>query len=332
METSPSKRGLRQQRGQRQLRLGAPTRRRQKCAPWPSQVAPRRAVRLGELIRIPIRGADHEQRALALGDHDTADGNVLQSDPRRRLHHAVEAQELLDRRAHQAGVGRQPAALVRMTQQREHGVADQVGGRLVPRDQDQHAHREQLVRAQPIALDLGAHQRADQVLARPRAPLGDDAVEEDAHLRQTALRGGGRLGCEDRGRLGEGDQGLRPAQEVGSVATGDAEHFRDHGHRQGEGEVAHQVEVASLERAVQQRVRDLLDARQELLHHPRREGLVHQVAQPRVIGRIAHQHHAQARSNLSPKSRIGESGLWKSFERVRSTEKRGSRSTAATSA
>jgi hypothetical protein len=71
---------------------------------------------------------------------------------------------------------------------REHAVADQVGGRLVPRRQEQRAGRDQLLLAEP-ALLVGIDQLAEQVVDANLAPLRDDRTSHSSAQFRSEGRG-----------------------------------------------------------------------------------------------------------------------------------------------
>ena len=81
-------------------------------------------------------------------------------------------------------VARQRPQLVGMAQQLVHAAAEHVAGRLVAADEDEQALHQQLVVAQPLAVDLGVHEDADQVVARMRAAIGDDARADRRRTRR----------------------------------------------------------------------------------------------------------------------------------------------------
>jgi hypothetical protein len=85
-----------------------------------------------------------------------------------------------------------------------------------------------------------------------------------------------------------------PALEALVVLEGDAEHLADHDHRQRVRELLDQVHRALALHAGEEAVHDVLDVRPQPLHHPRRERLVHERAQARVVRRIAVEHGQRA--------------------------------------
>ena len=150
----------------------------------PAQV---QAIGFGELGGIAIGCADHENQRLAFGYLLPADLALLQGDPGGGLNHAVVAKEFVDGGSDQSRVVNQAFAFAGIAQEGQHGVSDQVRRRLVPSDQDQHAHGKQLVTTQAIAVFAGLSQGAEQVVSRFGAALGDDTVEVLAHLAQTSF-------------------------------------------------------------------------------------------------------------------------------------------------
>ena len=85
---------------------------------------------------------------------------------------------------------------------------------------------------------------------------------------------------------------LLPARNGRAMILGDAQHVADHDHRQAMGEVAHDVHLALGNHAIELLVDDLPDARPHVGDAAGGEGLGDQAAQPRMVGRILHQHGA----------------------------------------
>ena len=103
------------------------------------------------------------------------------------LHRRVVAQQLLDRASISSRVLAQVAKLIRMPQQRQHAVADQVRRRLVPGGEQQHAVGEQLVRVQHSRLPARAG-RTSRLSPGVVRRLLDDALEVSPHLLARQLR------------------------------------------------------------------------------------------------------------------------------------------------
>ena len=74
------------------------------------------------------------------------------------------------------------------------------------------------------------------------------------------------------------------------MVLGNAQHVADHDHRQAVREVAHHVHLALVGDAIELLVDQRPDARPHVGDAAGGEGLGHQAAQPRVVGRILHQH------------------------------------------
>ena len=76
--------------------------------------------------------------------------------------------------------------LLRMREQVEHRVADQADGRLVAGDDQEHDGAEQLVLAEGVALVSRRDQRADQIVPRLGAPLGEELAGGTPRTRSSA--------------------------------------------------------------------------------------------------------------------------------------------------
>ena len=98
--------------------------------------------------------ADTDERVGALvgagGDAVITDGEVVQRDAFGVLHRAVVAQQLLDCVAKQGGMLSQTCQLVRMLQQSEHAIADQIGCRLMSGNKQQNGIGDKFIGAELI--------------------------------------------------------------------------------------------------------------------------------------------------------------------------------------
>ena len=83
------------------------------------------------------------------------------------------------------------------------------------------------------------------------------------------------------------DAALRPLLDLGDVAVRDAEHAEDHQRRQLVGELGHQIGVAAVRETVDHRGGDRADVGLQRGDAPRRERLLDEAPQPRVIGGLA---------------------------------------------
>jgi hypothetical protein len=99
--------------------------------------------------------------------------DVARRGARHVLDRAHPAQHLLDRGGNARRVTRQGLELLGGAQQLVHAAAQDVARRLVAADQDEQALHQQIVFAEPLAVDLGVDQNAHEVVARMGAAVGD---------------------------------------------------------------------------------------------------------------------------------------------------------------
>ncbi|OLT26406.1 hypothetical protein BJF83_21315 [Nocardiopsis sp. CNR-923] len=246
----------------------------------PGDVEP---VGVGEPGRVTVGRPDQAHHPLPARHRIPEHVRVLLGPPRGHLHGGVEAQDLLDGVLGQAGVGDQPVPLPPVAQQGHHPVADEVHRRLEPRDQQQAAHRGQLARRQTAVVVLG-DQRREHVLAR----VGPAVLRHPGEHRVEFPGGGADLPELARrpGAVQSGPDHRADPHERLVVALADPQEPGDDGDRQRLGVVAHQVEVAALQRRVQQRLGGLLDLGPVPGHTARRESRARHLAQACVVGRI----------------------------------------------
>src|SRR2546430_1941048 len=129
-------------------------------------------VRVREVCRVAVGRADRGHDHRALRERAAVDLDVGGRDARRPLHRAVVPQQLLHRALNQRRIVPQTPELVRMAQEGQQPVADQVDGRLMAGDEEQDAGGEQLPFAQRVAGFLGGDQQAQEIVLRTPAPLG----------------------------------------------------------------------------------------------------------------------------------------------------------------
>ena len=120
-----------------------------------------------------------------------------------------------------------------VAEQGEERVADQAVGGLGAGGEQQAQEAEDLLVAEPLALDLGVHQAADQIVARLGAPLLEQRAQEIDQLlrRLEALR---RI-------VGEANDVEAPVVEGAVVLHRHADDLGDHLDREQEGELRNQV-------------------------------------------------------------------------------------------
>ena len=250
-----------------------------------------RVERVGphEHRRIALRGSQQQHHRVPLGHVDTADRHRLAGSPADQLHRWVVPQRLLDDRRRTVGVGGELVPVAGLAQQLQDRIRDEVHGGLVAGDQQQVAGGHDLLGRQLVAVLLGRDQRRDQVLPR-RGPalldeLGEVTAQPAAGLH--ALIEGLRHLTGDGGERVEplGQQGRGPA-ELRLVLDRDAEQPADDRNRQWMREVGHDVEAVPLGDLVEQTVDQRADLALERLDPLRGEGLLRELAQPGVVGRI----------------------------------------------
>jgi hypothetical protein len=222
---------------------------RRKCGPPPKLSDPASGrprvepVRAGEPARVPVARTD-QQDQLAVGAHwNAADFGVRRGAPQRHLDGRLVAQRLLrERRRRNAAVPHRGEG-GRIGEHDRQAVAEQVGGRHEP-GQDQHVQVvKELGVAQPtVARVANLHQHADQVVAWLPAAVPGQRGEVVVELH-------GR-------RVGQRERVLRPAafaDETGDkvgrqrperlpVRLRYADQVADHGDRQQVGEAPHEVD------------------------------------------------------------------------------------------
>ena len=213
---------------------------------------------------------------------------VFDDAPQVELHRGVEAQQLLHPGRDPARVLPQQPHLLGVFEERQHAVADEVGRRLVAGDEQQAQHGQRLALRQRVAGLLRTGEGADDVVAR-LAPAGLDDRQE------VGVEGLARGGCarplpRPDERLENARAVVRPLREAGPVLGRHPQHLRDHDHRERTGHGAHQVEAGRIVHGVEQLVHHRPDVRLEGVDHPRRERLVDQRPQARVVRRIEEQH------------------------------------------
>ena len=196
----------------------------------------------------------------------------------------VVAEQLVDGRIQERRVASEPLHVVRVPEESQHAVADQVARRLEAGYEDEQHGRQQLLVRQPVTFLLRGQQGADQVLPRPAAPLVDDGLEVRVRF-PGGVPDAIRLTAADERVDGE-SQHAGPLLEPVAVAGADAEHLGDDRDRQRISQRRHEIESVRAGDGVQQMGGRLLDLYTEHRHRLRRERLGDQGPQARVLGRI----------------------------------------------
>ena len=118
-----------------------------------------------ELGFVAVRRADPGDGRLAGPERLAADLSVFHHGPEHRLDRRAIAEHLLDRVGQEGGVRAKLVVDRGPIVEAEDCVREEVGRRLVPRDEEEHAEAEQVGLGELLALDLGRDQPADQVVA-----------------------------------------------------------------------------------------------------------------------------------------------------------------------
>ena len=246
------------------------------------------AVRLVEGLRIAVGGAQRQDGGRAAPERDAVHFAVVDDAPQIELHRGIEAQQLLHRGRDPARVLAQQPHLLRVLQERQHAVADQVGRGLVAGDEQQPQHGQHLALRQRVAGLFRLREGADDVVAR-LAPAGlDDRQEVGVEGRARGVRASPLPRADER--LQDARAGVRPLREARPVLRRHPQHLRNHDHRKRTGHRAHQVEAGRVVDGVEELVHHRPDVRLEGVDDPRRERLVDQGPQARVVRRIEEQH------------------------------------------
>ena len=242
-------------------------------------------VRLPELGRVAVGGVDHQEEAIPSPDVLVADPEVLAGDAHHRRSGAVVAQQLLDGRGAQRRILTPGPRFGRVPEQGQRPVPDEVRRRLVTREEQQHAARDQLRLAETLA-SLARHEEGrHEIVGRGVPAAGDDTLEVVPHLGNRARRPLVLVGCPERAP-DEARQLVRPRLELLVILGRNAQEVSDHRHGQRIREVPDQVHLPGRGRAVQQELHDLRDPRAPRLDRARGERAPQRVAESRVHRRI----------------------------------------------
>ena len=158
--------------------------------------------------------------------------------------------------------------LVGVREQRELPAGDHVPGGLVAADEDEQGLLDDRLVVEPLAVDLGVAEQADEVgLLRLGPPVGDHAELQLPEPHARLHRRQRDLGFRIRRR--GADEVVGPLQQVVVGARLEPEHVGDEEQRQRGGDVPHEVALAALAHLVDDLVADRSDARL-VIGHPLR--------------------------------------------------------------
>jgi len=243
----------------------------------PADVEP---VRVGKTGRVTISRAHHRNDRLAPADGFAAELQIIWGHAGGVLAGALVAQKLFHGGRHQRWVGPQPLHLVRVPQESQQAVSDQVGRLLTP----DHGHdrvRDHLFLAQPVAIHLRRRQGMNQAIPRLVAVSAHRGAKVGGHLIQAPqhLRHPVRVVLEVAQHLGEV---LRPGFQLVAVGRRHSQQFRGHDCRQRVGQVGDHIHRVAGPYGVQQALHDLLNVSKKELHPAGGERPRGQAANPAV--------------------------------------------------
>ena len=206
------------------------------------------SIGIGEHRRVAVRRAE-------TGEDPISGGNALPADLDRFLRRArggevgraLEAEDLLHRRADDIRAFPQAGILLRVPQEEEHAVAEQTRRRLVAGNEEEHAGGEHLsYRGLPPRI-VGRQERRDEIVTGLALAFPDDPREivgEPPHVPRRHLRPSRHVGAGRQHR----QVGFREAEEA-----------HHHSPRDPIGEVLHEVEAGETGNAVDLLVGDRHD-------------------------------------------------------------------------
>ena len=183
-----------------------------------------------------------------------------------------------------------------MLEERDHPVRDGVARRLVAGDGEQHEEHVELHLRQLLAVDLRIDDRGHDVAGRRDPLLLTELVGVGEHLDRDVHRFVGRhevLG------VGAADHLVGPIEQLAAVFLRHAEDLRDRLERQLGRDVGHEVALAAFDHTVDDLAAAAPDLLLEQLDDARCERGRHNLAVPRVLRRVHHQHH-RADAGLGP--------------------------------
>ena len=163
--------------------------------------------------------------------------------------------------------------------------------RLMAREKQQHAGRDELVLRKPVAVLLQAHELAQEIGARRPPALGDERAKEPRHLARcrfgalVLVRRIARAADEERHLVGE-------MLETRELRARHAEHVHDHERGQRAGKFGDEIEFGPPADAFEQPGGQRLDVRTQRGNRACVEHAAREPPQPGVLGRIA-KHHPQ---------------------------------------
>ena len=246
-------------------------------------------VRAREHGRVPVGRVQHQVDPLPGPDRRPAVLDVFAGQPEDHLHRPVHPQQLLHRVRDPLGLCPEARRQGRVADEPQHAARDEVRGRLVPGEEDEHQGVDDLVVAQVRPV---AQQELGEVVAGRPAVLLHQGVEARRHRprrprRATVLRlVRGVLHVAEH----EAPELVRPALELLALVPGQAEELGDDNGRQRVGEVGHEVHPPLRPERVQELVHHRPHVRLEHGDVPGEERVLHRPPELAVAGRVVEHH------------------------------------------
>ena len=236
-------------------------------------------VRVGELAGVAVGGGVGEGDDLALLDVLAVQLHVLGRVAAEHLDRGEEAQELVDRARDQRRLGEQPRADARLLGEELGRHRHRARRRLVARHQHHDPEAADLEVGEPVALDLGLEQQADEVVAAVLLALCDEVVEVLLELLARPLL---PLGVLDRAL----EHAPHPVGPLRLVLDGEAHEHAERAERHRRRELAHEVAVPAPHDRGEQGRRQPVQVGPEGVDAALREDAVDDAAVERVLGRV----------------------------------------------
>ena len=246
-------------------------------------------VRPREHGRVPVGRVQHQVDPLPGPDRRPAVLQVLAGQPEDHLHRPVHPQQLLHRVRDPLGLCPEARRQGRVADEPQHAARDEVGGGLVPREEDEHEGVDDLVVAQVRPV---AQQELGEVVAGRPAVLLHQGVEARRHRPRRPRRAAvlrlvrGVLDVAEH----EAPELVRPVLELLALVPGHPEELGDDDGRQRVGEVGDEVHPPLRPERVQELVHHRPHVRFEPGNVPREERVLHRPPELPMAGRVVEHH------------------------------------------
>ncbi len=209
------------------------------------------------MVGVAAAGGQGEGDRRAAGDGGAGDVDVVKGAPAgQELYRRFVAQQFLDHPDGQVGLAAQALPDLRVAQQGEHAVGDEVDGRFVAGDQQQRGVGHQFFAREPALRTIVGHQLGEHVAATVVTvgvgQLAEVAAQLGKGLVAAAFAGGDVAG----GGVDGFDDGVGPHPEAWFVLAGYPEQPADNCDREGVGEVVDEVGLVASGEVVDQAADD----------------------------------------------------------------------------